>query len=309
MHQSTTLVILSIALLSLPACGAAPEGGEQARDAAPVTSTAAPPDSPRVVRADTLIVGPDSTQRSEGPLYPFGVSPDGYVTAWGFRTADGRVVITPRYEYVRGFHEGLAAVQVKTEANEGPEYFWGYIDPDGEWVIPPRLTGAGDFSAGRALVDIGGELVFINRTGAVVGKLLDPQRLAGEGDTVRPEPCSGCGLEEYAESLGAVGPTLYVVVTNDGERRHVYWVTHRPHGVITIREGGWEWWSYTLRIPGITLEQGVALARRIGGLEQAVPKEDSEASGVVVFKGDTSNDEFRIRVSNGVVEIVYLMSV
>jgi hypothetical protein len=62
----------------------------------------------------------------------------------GFMGPDGKYVIPPQYARARGFHDGLAAVNLKGK-NEA-----GYIDRTGTLVIPDRFNTPGDFSEGRA---------------------------------------------------------------------------------------------------------------------------------------------------------------
>jgi hypothetical protein len=67
---------------------------------------------------------------------------------FGYIDGRGHVIIPPRFEGARCFHEGRAAVRV------GDKY--GYIDDTGKTVVAPRFDFADDFSDGVAVVNQGG---------------------------------------------------------------------------------------------------------------------------------------------------------
>lgn len=64
----------------------------------------------------------------------------------------------PRYENVRSYSEGLAAVQL----NNGR---WGFINENQSWVIPARFDDAKEFKNGKAAVKLNGKWGFINKRG------------------------------------------------------------------------------------------------------------------------------------------------
>lgn len=70
-------------------------------------------------------------------LFPFTVNGKG-----GYIDRQGRVVVAPRYDEVRPFSEGLAAVSIDGE--------WGFIDGSGTVVIAPQYARVGGFSEGLA---------------------------------------------------------------------------------------------------------------------------------------------------------------
>ena len=76
----------------------------------------------------------------------------------------GRLVIEPRFSWIEGFSEGLAAAEIRDESGE----HWGFIDKTGALVIPARFDGAGEFSEGLALVVVNGRHGFVDRNGTVV---------------------------------------------------------------------------------------------------------------------------------------------
>lgn len=80
---------------------------------------------------------------------------------YGFIDPDGTMAITPAYEEAKSFANGLAAVAT--------EKGWGYIDKQGDWAIEPRFNVAHHFNAaGAAIVETGGRLMLIDRSGDVV---------------------------------------------------------------------------------------------------------------------------------------------
>lgn len=64
----------------------------------------------------------------------------------------------PRYQNVRSYSEGLAAVQ----QNNGR---WGFINEHQNWVIPAKFEDAKEFQNGRAAVKLNGKWGFINKRG------------------------------------------------------------------------------------------------------------------------------------------------
>ena len=80
----------------------------------------------------------------------------------GLIDIDGTVVVTPQFDDIDYFAEGLAP------ARKGRH--WGYIDEDGTWVIEPRFASADSFSSNRAYVTLtlGGKVGYIDRQGNIV---------------------------------------------------------------------------------------------------------------------------------------------
>jgi len=90
-----------------------------------------------------LVGGLGGCRRSpEGPLFAAPVGPH-----WGFIDSHGHTVIDGRFDQVRRFSEGRAAVELSGR--------WGYIDRTGTVVIPAVQRAAHDFHAGAAIVDSG----------------------------------------------------------------------------------------------------------------------------------------------------------
>ena len=81
---------------------------------------------------------------------------------WGFVNGTGELIIPYKYEYVRPFSEGLAAVKPKGKR-------WGFIDENGKVVIPFKFAIATDFRDGVVPVMKGnGKHGFIDKSGVEV---------------------------------------------------------------------------------------------------------------------------------------------
>lgn len=80
----------------------------------------------------------------------------------GFIDSTGKVIISPRFQQISDFSEGLAAVRFEEK--------WGYIDRTGEFIIKNNFESAYPFADGLARVQINGKLGFINKGGNLVIK-------------------------------------------------------------------------------------------------------------------------------------------
>jgi len=80
---------------------------------------------------------------------------------WGFVDMSGQWIIPPTFTNAGSFSEGLAAVQ-KDYKN------WGFIDKKGEWVIQPRFDRFGLFQNGLAWMEMGSDLVYIDKEGNIL---------------------------------------------------------------------------------------------------------------------------------------------
>ena len=263
--------------------------------------------------ADTLDVDPLLATRADeeeppgdGPLYRFADSTS-QPRRWGLRDAGGTIVVPAQYAYASAMYGGRSAVAVQRD--EGP-IRWGYVDARGTTVIEPRFDAAGRFTAGRALVLLDDAFVFIDSTGAVIERLQSGGTdMASVGEF--PEPCDSCNLRDYARRLARIGDPLplyaHAVI---GESYRVLEVQRHAGGVLAIAEGGWEHWALELRVPGMALDQGIALAKRIMGEGQYVERRDVEMPGTIILEGNEARsgagyEEIRVRVRPGVVEIVH----
>jgi hypothetical protein len=82
---------------------------------------------------------------------------------WGFKDAEGTVIVNPAYSNVHNFTEGLAAVE-----KDGK---WGYINGKGDFAAQPVYATAQPFSEGLGLVSHNGKYGFLDTTGKVKIKL------------------------------------------------------------------------------------------------------------------------------------------
>jgi WG containing repeat len=78
---------------------------------------------------------------------------------YGYQDATGRMAISPRFDNVYEFFDGLAAVSIGGK--------WGFIDRSGRAVIALQFDNAVSFNHGLAAVKVGDKWGFINKQGAV----------------------------------------------------------------------------------------------------------------------------------------------
>ncbi|WP_336765697.1 WG repeat-containing protein [Paenibacillus sp. USHLN196] len=60
----------------------------------------------------------------------------------------GKIIIKPKYNELKDFHEGLAAVGKEINGDT----LYGFIDKTGKEVIKPQYASVGSFNSGLALV-------------------------------------------------------------------------------------------------------------------------------------------------------------
>lgn len=101
------------------------------------------------------LVVPDSALRIKG-----GCAKGGYLGL------NGDWAISPQFDGLTDFSEGLAAVNLGAKCGIGGK--WGYINKDGATVIPVRFLSAGMFHDGQACVSEKIREEVINRTGNVI---------------------------------------------------------------------------------------------------------------------------------------------
>ena len=90
---------------------------------------------------------------------------------WGYKQYD-RVVISPKYQEVGLFNEGVAPVRLNGK--------YGFVDRDGTCVIPYKYEDAGVFSEGLARVCLGDKYGFIDKN----GKTVVPYKYSDAGDFI-----------------------------------------------------------------------------------------------------------------------------
>lgn len=99
-----------------------------------------------------------------------GLAPVRIFKKWGYIDANGQLVIRALYDRAKPFSEGLAAVALD---NEDGDTVWGYIDRDGRMRIKPRFETAGVFHDDLAKVSVTSHgqkrAFFIDRKGTEQG--------------------------------------------------------------------------------------------------------------------------------------------
>lgn len=95
------------------------------------------------------------------PLYDSNKS----IYKWGFRDQNGNIIVEPKYDIVRDFKDGVAAVCIKGTGYR--DYKWGFIDKSGREVIPLTYSiMPSDFDSGLSLVlTKNGEAYIIDKRG------------------------------------------------------------------------------------------------------------------------------------------------
>lgn len=95
------------------------------------------------------------SKHSEG-LQGVNIGDNGYTSGgkWGFIDFTGKEVIPLKYDMVKDFSEGKAAVRIGGK--------WAYIDKTGKELTPFQYTEAEDFANGKASVVLNGETIIIN---------------------------------------------------------------------------------------------------------------------------------------------------
>lgn len=82
---------------------------------------------------------------------------------WGFIDAEGRLAVSPRFDFADEVVGGLSAVRVGT--------VWGYARPDGTLPVEPQYVAAGRFEGRLAPVrSVSEGWFYIDETGARIGE-------------------------------------------------------------------------------------------------------------------------------------------
>lgn len=76
---------------------------------------------------------------------------------FGFCDVDRSIVITPKYDFVSQFSEGLASFIINDK--------YGFVSKTGEEIIPPKFDSAYQFTEDLAGVELNGKWSFIDKTG------------------------------------------------------------------------------------------------------------------------------------------------
>ncbi|NJO88120.1 MAG: WG repeat-containing protein [Chloroflexia bacterium] len=79
---------------------------------------------------------------------------------WGYKNAEGEIIIKAKYHYARKFFEGRAVVKYYGE--------YGIINTTGKWILKPNYKEIGDFSEGLANISTDEGSGYINKDGKFV---------------------------------------------------------------------------------------------------------------------------------------------
>ncbi|AVJ30240.1 hypothetical protein CLM73_25795 [Achromobacter spanius] len=153
---------------------------------------------------------------------------------WGFLDQDGRVAIQPRFEAVRDFRHGLAAVLWQGK--------WGFVDKDGQMVVSPRYDALQDMAEiGLAVATLEGRPRLINHQGDLVGAPLEDAIQTvhlSDGDPARAtvryrlEYRSGTGERRD----GAMGITPHRTFGKNG-----LFIASNANGMYGVMDKSWNW--------------------------------------------------------------------
>jgi len=84
---------------------------------------------------------------------------------WGYLTEKGNLAIEDKYDDLREFNDGLAAMSIGG--------LWGYIDKKGQVVIPARYRTVKTYSEGIAITqDLNNQFYLLSKTGEVIADSL-----------------------------------------------------------------------------------------------------------------------------------------
>lgn len=136
---------------------------------------------------DKNILGVD-VANNEG-LVPFPKSDKSMLAfKYGFRDATGRVVIEAKYDAVRPFKDGMAAVYVAGSSYGDGK--WGFVDKTGREVIPPSFSIVpSDFDSGYCrVITKNNEAYLIDKSGTKRKGPFGVHNTDNEGDLVYISP-------------------------------------------------------------------------------------------------------------------------
>ena len=89
---------------------------------------------------------------------------------FGLKDENDKVIVQPKYDKIKGFVEGFAAVNIGGKPTEEDEDIfdgglWGFINEAGKEVIVPKYTDAREFAEGLVPVELQEKWGFIDKTG------------------------------------------------------------------------------------------------------------------------------------------------
>jgi hypothetical protein len=168
---------------------------------------------------------------------------------WGLADDQGRVILSPTYDDVERFSEGLAAVNLGAQWQRPGIQMggkWGYVNKEGELVVPLKYEYVHPFSDGLANVSVasGAGERFIDRSGKPVMALLAQDITTHFGEGLAPIH-TNLGLTCFVDQQG----NTQLSVTGFAEEFHEGMAVFRPasiedlygyvdrHGKVIIRPG------------------------------------------------------------------------
>ncbi|MGD9563682.1 MAG: WG repeat-containing protein [Pyrinomonadaceae bacterium] len=87
----------------------------------------------------------------------------------GFKDANGKIVVPPKYDHVGPFSEGMARVNTGFNLAARQSGKFGFINALGKLVIPIKYESATHFKGGVARVKLDGRYFYIDPTGKDIG--------------------------------------------------------------------------------------------------------------------------------------------
>lgn len=127
----------------------------------------------------------------------------------GLYSNDGKIIITPQFDDIEPFAEGLAVVRSGGKYNSRRSVFvnanYGYIDETGKLVIPTLYDQADAFSEGLAPVkEKNGKWGYINRSGTmVINPIYEVAYPFSEG-LAQVQPANSNGRFGYIDKTGTL---------------------------------------------------------------------------------------------------------
>jgi len=149
---------------------------------------------------DVVYLSSDMRPMRDG-LVAFSVpKPDNFtMRLWGFRNAEGKIVIPAKYDKVQNFSHGLAAVA----SGEWDLAKWGFIDTKGRMVIPQKFShepSPFDVCGLSLVIDREGNSAYMDKNGQILPNRYDEATpFVNSIALCRNEFDDGCALIDSAQ--------------------------------------------------------------------------------------------------------------